>query len=213
MKSNLMILAAALLLAACTPKAGKTTKVVGEFGEDAPAVVEIALGEVLDTTVAVVNGRFEVEIPTDLLNMAYVQTDYMPVSFIADGSTITVDPLTGKAVSSNKKGPQSRYAAYDEWMTAFMTDYRSKMAGFGDDEEAAEDYFEKTIAEFNEYQKETIQANGDNILGLIAFMQLMLDDPEEMKAIVDGFSPELKAHPLVDQILSSLDAPVVPDGE
>ena len=201
----MMYLAAALLLVACGPKAGKTTKVVGHFGEDAPETVQISLGDALDTTVTVTDGRFEVVIPTDLLGLAYVQTDFTPVSFIADGSTITVDPVAGTAVSSNKKGPQARYAAYDKWMQDFMTDYRNKMAGFGDDEDAAEEFFEKTIADFNDYQKETVRANSDNILGLMAFMQLMEDDPEEMQSLLDGFSEEIKALPEFAQLRSALE--------
>ena len=179
-----MYLAAALLVAACGPKVGKTTRVTGQFGDEVPESVRILVGESLDTTVAVTDGRFSVEIPTNLQELAYVQTDFTPVSFIADGSTITVDPLEGTAVSSNKKGPQSRYAAYDAWMRTFMTEYRSKMAGFGDDEDAAEEYFEQILPEYNEYQKETVRANGDNFLGVMALMQLMDDDPEEM---VQGF--------------------------
>ena len=58
MKTQMMYLAAAaMLLAACTPKAGRTTRVVGQFGEDAPESVQISVGESLDTNVAVVNGR------------------------------------------------------------------------------------------------------------------------------------------------------------
>jgi hypothetical protein len=87
MKTNLMYLAAALLLAACTPKAGNTTKVVGQFGEDAPEVVEISLGDVLDTTVIVQNGRFEVNIPKNLTTIAVFQTGFSPVTFLSDGST------------------------------------------------------------------------------------------------------------------------------
>ena len=203
---RMMYLAVALLVAACAPKAGKTTKVVGQFGEEAPATVRILVGESIDTTVTVTDGRFEVALPTNLQELAYVQTDFEPVSFIADGSTITVDPLTGTAVSSNKKGPQSRYAAYDKWMQDFMTEYRSKMAGFGEDEEAAEDYFESIMDDFNDYQKETVRANGDNVLGLMALMQMMTDDPEELKPLLDGFSDEMKANPMVAQLLASLES-------
>ena len=203
---RMMYLAVALLVAACAPKAGKTTKVVGQFGEEAPETVRILVGESIDTTVTVTDGRFEVALPTNLQELAYVQTDFEPVSFIADGSTITVDPVAGTAVSSNKKGPQSRYAAYDQWMQDFMTEYRSKMAGFGDDEEAAEDYFESIMDDFNDYQKETVRANGDNILGLMALMQMMTDDPEELKPLVAGFSDEMKANPMVAQLLASLES-------
>ena len=99
MKFNLTLLAAALAVAACAPKAGKTTQIVGQFTEDAPETVRIVLGETVDTTVTVTDGRFQVAIPTDLCDVAYVETDYMPVSFIADGSKITVDPMAGTAVS------------------------------------------------------------------------------------------------------------------
>ena len=201
---KLMYLAAALLVAACGPKVGKTTRVTGQFGDEVPETVRILVGESVDTTVAVTDGRFSVEIPTNLQELAYVQTDFTPVSFIADGSTITVDPIEGTAVSSNKKGPQSRYAAYDAWMRTFMTEYRSKMAGFGDDEDAAAEYFEQILPDFNEYQKETVRANGDNILGVMALMQLMDDDPEELKSLLTSFSDEMRANPMVAQMIGAL---------
>ena len=208
MKFNLTLLAAAVLLAAaCTPKAGKTTKVVGQFAEGAPETVRIVLGESVDTTVAVKNGRFEVAIPTDLTDFAFVETDYMPVSFIPDGSKITVDPLAGTAVSSNKKGPQAHYVAYNDWMEKFMADYRTKMAGFSEDEEeAAEQFYEDAINRFNDYQKETAKANLDNIVGLMAISQIMDDDVDEVLALLDGLSDELKAHPMVPQMRAALES-------
>ena len=41
MKTNMMYLAAALLLAACSPKASNMTKIVAQFGDDAPESVRI----------------------------------------------------------------------------------------------------------------------------------------------------------------------------
>ena len=204
MSKKLMYLAAALLVAACGPKVGKTTRVTGQFGDEVPETVRILVGESLDTTVTVTDGRFTVEIPTNLQELAYLQTDFAPVNFIADGSTITVDPMEGTAVSSNKKGPQSRFAAYDAWMRTFMTEYRSKMAGIGDDEDAVAEYYEQILPEYNEYQKATVRANGDNILGVMALMQLMDDDPEELKSLLTCFSGEMRANPMVAQMISAL---------
>ena len=206
MKTQMMYLAAAaMLLAACTPKAGKTTKVVGQFGEDAPESVQISMGESLDTTITVENGHFEAEIPTDPTQMVVVDAGLSPVTFVADGSTITVDPAAGTATSSDKKGVQARYAAYNDWMQQFMTDYRAKMAGFGDDEAAAEAYYDEVIGQFNAYQKETVKANPDNILGLMALSQLMEDDPNEMIALLDGLSEDMKAIPEVVQMRATYD--------
>jgi len=200
-----LLAAAAMLLAACSPKAGKTTKVVGAFSGDAPESLRIVMGDALDTTITVTDGRFEAEIPTDLTALAYVQTDFTPVSFIADGTTITVDPVEGTAVSSDKKGPQSRYAAYNDWMEDFMTDYRAKMAGFGEDEDAAEAYYNEVIEDFNAYQKETVRANGDNVLGLLALSQLMLDDDAEMIELLGGLSDEMKQIPEVARMIATYD--------
>ena len=201
MKHLMYLAAAAMLVAACAPKPGKTTKVVGQFGEDAPGVVEIAMGSILDTTVVVTDGRFEAEIPTDLTTMAIIQAGDSHISFIPDGYAVTIDPEAGTAVSSNKKGPQARYAAYNDWMEKFFADYRTKMAEFGEDEEAAEEYFNGIIGSFNDYQKETAKANADNYLGLMAISQIMDDDPEEVLALLNGLSDELKAMPQAAHML------------
>ena len=203
MGKKLLILSAALLVAACAPKAGKTTKVVGKFAEDAPAVVEIMVGNVLDTTVVVKDGRFEAEIPTDLTTMAMLQAGDSPISFLADGSTITIDPEAGTAVSSNKKGPQARYAVYNAWMEKFFAEYRSKMAEFGEDEEAAEDYFNGIVKEFDDYQKEAAKANADSFVGLMAINQITNAEPEEILALLNGLSEEMKATPQAVHMLAS----------
>ena len=206
MKFNLTLLAAAVLLAAaCAPKAGKTTRVVGQFSEDAPETVRIVLGESVDTTVTVTNGRFEVVIPTDLCDVAYVETDFMPVSFIADGSKITVDPVAGTAVSSNKQGAQAHYAAYNAWMDQFMADYRAKMAEFGEDKEAAQEYDNEVYEKFNDYQKETAKANLDNIVGLMALVRIMDEDSEGLMALLNGLSDEMKARPEVARLIASFE--------
>ena len=198
---KLMLLAAALVcVAACTTKPSATTKVVGQFGEDAPATVQLIIGDVVDTTVAVVDGRFEVVVPTVLTDMARLDAGGVPITFIADGTTITIDPKEETAVSSGKNGAQARYGAYDAWMQEFMSGLRTKMAELSEDEEAAEEYYEKAVGQFNEYQKQTIKANGDNILGLIALSYLEEDDPAEMVALLDGLSDELKANPAVSRM-------------
>ena len=171
-----MCLAAALLFAACAPKVGNTTKIVGQFSDNTPKIVEVSMGlmadnDILDTTIVVENGRFEFEIPKNLTAPAVMRTGFSELTFLSDGSTITVDPEAGTAVSSNKKGPHARFVAYNEWMDQFTSDYRTKMAEFSEDEDAAEAYYEETMAAFNDYQKEAAKANSDNIVGLYAITQ------------------------------------------
>ena len=205
MKFNLTLLAAALAVAACAPKSGPTTKVVGQFAEDAPAVVDLSIDGVLDTTLVVTDGRFEAVIPKDLTKMTILRAGDAPIAFLSDGSTITVDPAAGTAVSSNKKGPQARYAAYNDWMEAFMAEYSAKMVEFGEDEEAAEKYFNEVLEKFNDYQKETAKANPDNFVGLMAISQIMDDDADELLALLNGLSDEMKATPQAARMLAAFE--------
>ena len=188
-----MCLAAALLLAACAPKPGNTTKVVGQFSGDAPEVVEIVMGDILDTTVIVKNGRFEAKLPKNLTTFAVFQPGESQLQFISDGSTITINPDEGTIESSLKKGPQSRWADYNDWMADFTSEYRTKIAEFGEDEEGAEAYYEKVMVDFDKYQREAAKLNSDNIVGLLAIMQLQsMDDTEDVIALLDGLSDEVK---------------------
>ena len=203
MKHLMYLAATAMLAAACTPKSGDTTRIVGKFAEDAPGVVEITVGNVLDTTVVVTDGRFEAEIPKDLTAMAMIQAGDSPISFLSDGSTITIDPEAGTAVSSNKKGPQARYVEYNDWMEKFFAEYRARIAEFGEDEEAAQEYFEGVIGKFDDYQKEAAKANPDTFVGLMAVSQISEADTEEILALLNGLSDEMKATPQAAQMIAS----------
>ena len=94
----------------CSPKAGETTRITGQFAKDAPEAVVILVGDILDTTVTVTDGRFEVEIPTVLTRMSYLRIGnseleqrLSQVDFVADGSDLTFEPETKRVVSSEKK--------------------------------------------------------------------------------------------------------------
>ena len=200
--------AAAMLAAACAPKSGDTTRIVGKFAEDAPGVVEIMVGNVLDTTVVVTDGRFEAEIPKDLTTMAMIQAGDSPISFLSDGSTITIDPEAGTAVSSDKKGPQARYAEYNDWMEKFFAEYRAKIAEFGEDEEAAEEYFHGIIGKFDDYQKEAAKANADNFVALMAISQISEAGPDEILALLGSLSDEMKATPQAVHMIASCESKV-----
>ena len=209
------IFAAVLLsmASACSPKSVNTTKVVGQFAENAPETVKITRGyydgtmeeeafvSFFDTTVAVVDGRFEVEVPKCLTSTTDLKIGDAVINFISDGSTITIDPEARIAVSSDKKGPHSVYMDYaTRW-----DDYQAKMAGFGDDQEAREKYRDENLGALLDDLKEIARNNPDNLNGLNAIELLyfgglsdpdMAQDPEEMLALINGLSDEIKTAPM-----------------
>jgi hypothetical protein len=131
----------------------------------------------------------------------------MGVDFLSDGSVITIDPEKGTAVSRTRRArrPLCGLRGVDGEL---HSDYRAKIADFGEDEEAAAQYFDEIIDPFNDYQKETIAANSDNILGLMAFSQLMMDDVNELLGLLDGFSDEMKATPAYVSMREVFTSPV-----
>ena len=216
-----MYLAAALLLAACSPKSGNTTKVVGQFAGDAPETVRLVRGyydgtldedqffSFFDTTVAVVNGRFEVEIPKCLTTTTDFRIGDAVVNFISDGSTITIDPEARTAVSSDGKGPHSLYMDFaNRW-----DGYQATMGGFGEDAEAREKYRSENLGALMDYTKEIARNNPDNINGLNALEMLYFNslgepdlgvDPEEMLTLVNGLSEEVKTAPMSEIMYTEL---------
>ena len=220
MKTNLIYMAAALLLAACAPKAGNVTTVVGQFAENAPENVRFTRGyydgtidedhfvSFFDTTVTVVNGRFEAEIPKCLSMETRLRFGNDFLNFISDGSTITIDPEARTAVSSDKKGLHS---LWDDFGSRW-SDYQTAMAGFGTDREASEKYRDENLGALLDYTKEVARNNLDNIIGLNALEMLYFSglgkgvelDPEEMLDLVNGLSDEIKTAPMSSVMFTEL---------
>ena len=204
MKTNLMYLAAALLLAACSPKASNMTKIVAQFGDDAPESARIVTGAYnmpsLDTIVSVKNGRLEAEIPKNLGVYSNIfpgtttfQEDEWYATFLSDGSTITIDPEAHTAVSSDKEGYHSRYAAYNGWMDDYRSDMQAKMKELADDKEALDAYRDERSAVFFDYQRKIAKENADSYTGMMAIVELYFGGKfDGLLDLVDGLSDEVK---------------------
>ena len=192
---------------------------MGQFAGEHPATVKITRGyydgvfdeehfvSFFDTTVAVVNGRFEVEIPKCLTAMTDLQVGNGTVGFISDGSKITIDPEARTAVSSDQKGVHSQYMEFaGRW-----DDYQTRMTGFGSDMEAKEKYRDENIDTLLDYTKEAARNNPDSFLGLQALEMLYFStmgdqgaDAEEMLDLVNGLSDEIKSDPMSSVMFNEL---------
>lgn len=202
-----------LMLTACTPKASKTTKITGQFVKDVPDSVRIIVGDVLDTVAVVTNGCFEVEVPTVLTRASYLrfgnsETDQRrsQVAFVADGSNLAYEPETRTVTSSDKKGLQARFAAFNDSMERIEKEYETKLEEIGDDEAAVDAYTQKVLRKVNRYILKTARANRDNVLGAEAIWWYEEDDPKAILSILESFSPEMQAHPDIINMKETLSA-------
>lgn len=201
---KIIIAAAAAMVAACGTNS--ITKVSGTLPADSQATeVQVVAGQ-LDTNVAVQDGKFHIDLPSDALSIAYALADGRQVQFVADGTKINVNFEDGVATSSVKKGLHSRLVAYQDWNDKFMTEFRAKISAEGLSEEEKADIYEDAEEEYNNYLEKTIKANTDNVLGLIALSNIELEDDGEMLELIDGMSDAIKEQPRVKAMRQAIDA-------
>ena len=201
--------AALVLLAACSSKPAKT-RLVGQYKENAPETVQIVVGSILDTTVALVNGRLDVELPVDVTAMSFLYEDEKVLEFVSDGTTLTMDPEDWWVTSDKVGGVHDRYTALDDWMSRFLTEYRRTMQGL--DEDAAATHYQASLRKMDAYLKETIRANGDNVLSVLSVSMLSDRDPAVVKPLLEGLSDRMKATPRVVGMLAELNRPDTAEG-
>lgn len=202
---KILFAAAVLLMAACGPKPAQTTLVSGVFPEDNDAAsVRIVVADQMDTTVAVAEGKFEVEVPTNVLALSYGMAGNQRIQFVADGFPVTLDFTVGKSSSACKKGVQSRLTKFLNWNETFMDDFRAKMEAAGEEERDA--IQEKAVADYNTYMEKMIRANKDNVLGMMAMTSIELDDDARALELIASLAPELQADPRIARMKKSLEA-------
>lgn len=202
MKKLIISAVAMALVAACGTKA--TTQVSGSVPEG-EETVQIVTADI-DTTLTVADGKFSIEVPTKVTAVSYAVAAGRQVSFIADGSKITVDFEDGEAESSSKNGVQARFADYQNWNDDFMAEYRESVSKEELSDDEREEITENAVEKYNEHLLQVIKANKDNVLGLIGISNIELDDDAEMLALINGLSDELQAEPRVQAMKKSLDA-------
>lgn len=196
MKGKVVLFMAALtLFAACNT--GKKTVIKGSFSsaENAPATLNILVGNAVDTLIRVNGDKFEARIPTNKMAFSYIICDDQPLRFVADGSTLTVDFVNKTVISSDENGITSRMNAFDRWETDFRNEFRSKIAGLSEEERQA--CATEAIETQNAYLRQLIQENSDNVIALMCIDKLNLPTLEEKVELLNTLAPSLKEDPSI----------------
>ena len=87
---SIMLAAFGVAVVASCAKVSDVTVVKGTVVPEGITEVNVTVGQVLDTLVPVVNGKFSVEVPTNLTVIASVSAADCGANFIADGTPLTV---------------------------------------------------------------------------------------------------------------------------
>lgn len=220
-RTILFAAAAAAVMASCA-KVSDVTEITGTVVPEGVSEVNVMLGEVVDTLVPVVDGKFAVTIPADLTAIATVSAANFGANFISDGTPLTVvlDAETTVTSKYPKISAQEKLNAFNAAEEAYGTEYAQKQMAImtdslmTDDEKTAalEAFNDEFMTGYKEHGKKALQDNADNFTALFALQSLRgVSENSEMEALlplIDLLVPELQAHPYVQGMKDAISARV-----
>ena len=216
-RSILFATSVVAILASCGGKVSDVTEISGTVLPEGISEVNVTVGEVVDTLVPVVDGKFSLTVPADVTALASVQAGNYGANFISDGTPLEVVLGEDTAVTSKYAdvSVQEKLNAYNAKEQAFMDEYMAKQREiFADtllsqDEKNAkfEAYYDEFIEPYVNHHVEAAMANPDNFISVFALSNLrsQIEDPQ-MAELVDALVPALQESRYVSGMKQALDA-------
>ena len=205
------------VMASCGGKVSDVTKITGTVVPEGITEVNVVVGELVDTLVPVVDGKFAIDVPADVTAIATVSAANYGTSFISDGTPLTVvlDEETKVTSAYPEISVNEKLVAFNEASKAYVEKYRTTQQEIKDAEDKTEqqkeqalnEFYESFFAEYNEYNKKTYTENTDNFVALYALQGLMgeFEDPE-LDSLLNLLVPELQAHKFVQGMQKAIKA-------
>ncbi len=215
MKRNFFILAVlAAATVACGPKVSDKTLVNGSFEADAPQEINIKIKSLdIDTTVAVTDGKFAVELPAERTTLANATLGSVRTQFIPDGTPLAITVKEDGTVKVASKSPsvsvQEKYSAYNDAMENLGRETMDKLDSLGEEVEDSvrnaiiEDY-QENAAELN---KKAFEENKDNIIGAFVLNSMQYDlELAQVDSMLNLLDPSLAETQVVSKMRKAIDA-------
>ena len=185
MKFKTIILAAAVIAAsvACTRKAPVTT-ISGNYGIDSPKEVNISIPELgLDTTVAVIDKQFTIDLPVDPTQTGIIRVGREKVNFIPDGTPMTLlfnaDHTIALLAQDPANSIQERLNQYEKSINEFMTAAKAQLDSLGENatQEAKDKIYDEYQSAVSELSRKVFAENKDNAVAIYALDNMQFDLP------------------------------------
>ena len=205
------------VMASCGSKVSDVTKITGTVVPEGITEVNVVVGELVDTLVPVVDGKFAIDVPADVTAMATVSVANYGTSFISDGTPLTVvlDEETKVTSAYPEISVNEKLVAFNEASKAYVEKYRTTQQEIKDaedktdqeKEQALNEFYESFFAEYNEYNKKTYTENTDNFVALYALQSLIgeFEDPE-LDSLLNLLAPALQEHKFVQGMQQAIKA-------
>lgn len=218
MKLNSLILAAGMAAAvASCAQVSDVTKITGEVIPEGFDAVQITIGEQFDTLVPVVDGKFSVEVPTDVCQTGTVAAGQYGINFIPDGTPLQVVLKDTSVVTSKypKISVQAKLNAFFDQEDALVAEYRAKQQELSENEDLSAEERAQAWAEFeapfmekyNAANEKAFTSNTDNLISVFALRNIRSDYSDaQMDSLLNLLSPAVQEHKYVKSMKNALSA-------
>ena len=199
MRKFYLALIAVALFASCA-KVSDTTTINGTYAylEDAPEAVYLSIPEMqIQQMVDVVDGKFTVEVPTDITTVGSIVSNLTSLEFVPDGTVLTVTIDGGEVTVTSDKPKISTQVKYDNFIKGAndIMDMEIMLT-----ESELED-------KFISYCLEAIEDNPGNAVGVSALTNTYYMLPmDKLEHALAHLSAEVKEKDSIKDIIKSLDA-------
>lgn len=216
-RSILFATLAVAVMASCGGKVSDVTKITGTVVPEGITEVNIVVGELVDTLVPVVDGKFAIDVPADVTAGATVSAANYGTSFISDGTPLNVvlDEETKVTSAYPEISVNEKLVAYNEASKAYVEKYRSTQQEIRDaedktdqeKEQALNEFYESFFAEYKDHNVKAYTENTDNFVALYALQGLMgeLEDTE-LDSLLNLLAPKLQEHKFVQSMQTAIKA-------
>ena len=204
-------------MASCGSKVSDVTEISGTVVPEGITEVNIVLGEVVDTLVPVVDGKFYVELPANFSAIGQISAASCATSFISDGTPLTVVLDQESKVTSSlpeisiQEKLNAFYAADEEQVEKYMSTRKeiSEDAEMSDEQkkEALDKFYDEFFPQYREQNIKAYTDNTDNIVSLVALQNLMgeLEDVQ-LDSLLNLLAPSIQEHSFVTRMREGITA-------
>lgn len=218
MKLRSLILAAgaATALASCA-QVSDVTKITGEVRPAGLDAVQVTIDDQLDTLVQVVDGKFSLEVPTNVCQSGTVAAGQYGINFIPDGTPLNVVIDTTSEVTSKypKISVQERLNAFFDQEDALVKEYREKREEISENTELTDeakaqawtDFEIPFMEKYNAANEKVFTENKDNLVAVFALRNIRSEySDEQVDSLLNLLSANLQEHKYVKGMKDALKA-------
>ncbi len=207
----------ASILYSCTGEVPNMTKLNGVVELDDVKEVRInAPTQKIDTVLAVVDGEFTLELPTDITSIVNLEVNGTKAQFIADGTDLDISIADVIKVSSkHPESVQNKYADISNKLQDMNMTMRNEYYALADKADIPQDILEQKLdSTYNHHMEliknaslEAFALNTDNYITLSLLNQLSnMLEIDELEVQLSKVSDELKEHKYVKSIVSYIES-------